>query len=336
MINKNTTFILGAGASKPYAYPTGWELKDEIIKNFLTHCKRFESIPHQQKQSFDTVAPEFIENLMQSNSDTSIDLFLSRNPQFKDIGKIAIAVILVLSELRGTFRGWSWDSDADWFSFLFTEMAKELTKPRDYKRFKENKVNFITFNYDRVLEHLLYNRFINEFTESTRIQNSDPSNFEELPFKIIHVYGLLSKLPWQERSRYNYLGGANPQSLNPNSKKLLNFPMIKDMAGNIKIINEREDNPEIKEAKQLIKNSERVFFLGFGFAQENLEILDLPATLNSSREIYGTALGMTQKEIGYIINFIRMQGIEAGLPRLVSCTIKIREMDCRQLLREYL
>ncbi len=34
MITKPTVFILGAGASKPFGYPTGNELKDLIVKHF--------------------------------------------------------------------------------------------------------------------------------------------------------------------------------------------------------------------------------------------------------------------------------------------------------------
>jgi len=33
---QNTVFILGAGASKPYGYPTGQELREYICKEFQT------------------------------------------------------------------------------------------------------------------------------------------------------------------------------------------------------------------------------------------------------------------------------------------------------------
>lgn len=32
MITENTIFILGAGASKPYGFPTGAELREQICK----------------------------------------------------------------------------------------------------------------------------------------------------------------------------------------------------------------------------------------------------------------------------------------------------------------
>jgi len=35
MIRQKTVFIIGAGASKPYEYPTGQELRERIISDFL-------------------------------------------------------------------------------------------------------------------------------------------------------------------------------------------------------------------------------------------------------------------------------------------------------------
>jgi len=35
MIDTPTLFILGAGASKPYGYPTGAELRTDIVKQFV-------------------------------------------------------------------------------------------------------------------------------------------------------------------------------------------------------------------------------------------------------------------------------------------------------------
>lgn len=44
MITKNTLFILGAGASVPYGYPTGRELRKLLISNSsdrLSYSKMF-------------------------------------------------------------------------------------------------------------------------------------------------------------------------------------------------------------------------------------------------------------------------------------------------------
>jgi hypothetical protein len=46
MIDTETVFILGAGASKPYGYPTGYELKEFI-------CEKLLKLISSHKDSFD-------------------------------------------------------------------------------------------------------------------------------------------------------------------------------------------------------------------------------------------------------------------------------------------
>jgi hypothetical protein len=342
MIKKNTVFILGAGASKPFGYPTGWELRDEIIKKFLSYFQHLfvfdKCIPNDLRSNYVDLAPKFIEDLKRSNPDSSIDLFLSRNKQYAEIGKIAITLIIMHSEITGTFRNNSFNSGQDWYSYLFSKMSETLPGPNDYKKLKDNKINFITFNYDRSFEHLLYDRFIHDFTNIQDPENSAPTL---MPFAIIHVYGVLSKLPWQEKCGYEYKRVPNPQEKNTLNKILFDFNMIQSMAKNIRIIQERTNTPEIEEAKKLIETSDRVFFLGFGFARENLEILGFPNNLRSEQEIYGTALGMTDKEIDELKKFIyeNARYNKPTMPEEINAQmekIKIEKMDCRQLLREYL
>jgi len=43
-----------------------------------------------------------------------------------------------------------------------------LKQPQDFEKFKENKVAFITFNYERSLEYFLYTSFINTFWQSRK------------------------------------------------------------------------------------------------------------------------------------------------------------------------
>jgi hypothetical protein len=45
--------------------------------------------------------------------------------------------------------------DRDWYKELFNLMDEKLRGPDAYLDFKENKVDFITFNYDRSLEYFL-------------------------------------------------------------------------------------------------------------------------------------------------------------------------------------
>ena len=44
MIDKQTVFILGAGASAPYGYPTGKQLRQQIIDNLDINRKKVDMV----------------------------------------------------------------------------------------------------------------------------------------------------------------------------------------------------------------------------------------------------------------------------------------------------
>ena len=81
----------------------------------------------------------------------------------------------------------------------------------------------------------------------------------------------------------------------------------------------------------MVRNARRIFFLGFAYAQENLEILGIPKNLNDLQKIYGTAFDNYPDEIA---------AIEAKLSNDAAKkkkeNIKIEACDCITLLRKYL
>ena len=67
------------------------------------------------------------------------------------------------------------------------------------------------------------------------------------------------------------------------------------MSKNIKLIHESKKEEIPKRADDLIKNSERIYFLGLDFRrQENLKLLNL-SNLHK-KEIIGTAFGLEMSE----------------------------------------
>ena len=340
MIDTDTVFILGAGASKPYGYPIGWELKDEIIKKFKNYYDKLitfdqsgsRSVSLQLKGNYDSIMTKFIEALKRSNPDTSIDLFLSRNKEFADIGKLAIAMIILRSEVTGIFRNSGYISDQDWYSYLIRRMSEDLSTPDDFVKYKKNKVNFITFNYDRSFDYCIYDRFIHDFGG---VQDPEDSASQFIPFPIIHVYGVLSKLSWQEKHRYDYRKVNNHQDQN---NAFYDFDMIQSMSKNIRIIQERVNDEDIAEAKKLIEAANRIYFLGFGYADENLQVLGIPKTI-SGKPVFGTVKGFTENEIGRVAKKVtrergRMKKIKPNVYKQNNTILEIN--DCRTLLRNWL
>jgi hypothetical protein len=198
MITAPTLFILGAGASKPYEFPTGEGLRDDIVKNFATD---FDELDGGEKTDHKVMAREGIKNFIKNfdnSSLKSIDKYLAVNPQNdKYIGKIAITLSILKHENKSCFNEKITDPKEDWYKYLYNRMTEDFNKPDDHKHFFENNVAFITFNYDRSLEYYLYNSLFHSFNqESNNIRNNIKSYN---PFKIIHVYGsvgLLSLMDW--------------------------------------------------------------------------------------------------------------------------------------------
>src|SRR5712671_5186207 len=94
MITTPTVLVLGAGASYPYGFPTGKQLKEQICNTFSPEG----SLPDVFASEECTLEPEqffaFREAFLRSGQ-PSIDAFLERRPNFLDVGKLVIAFSLM-------------------------------------------------------------------------------------------------------------------------------------------------------------------------------------------------------------------------------------------------
>ena len=189
----------------------------------------------------------------------------------------------------------------------------------------------ITFNYDRSLEYFLHKSYFNSFLEI----DDDKKDEQIKKLKVIHIFGKVSGLKWQDDD-IKYIYRINPFSVD-----------VEKIAKDMKIIYEETDekiletkdlenkgNPKIKEAKDLIKKAKRIFLLGFGYAPENLKLLDIPNILNKKQKIYGTGYGLYPEEIKKRIKSIN----PPARPTEISGNrnIHIEDCDCLELLRKYL
>lgn len=329
MIEEPTLFILGAGASKPYGFPTGRELRRIIIASFSSDFKSllaadsslrtFERDRHIEK------ANEFVDHFSRSPV-YSIDQYLALNQMYQHYGKIAIAYYIRMSEIKSKFLEQAAPRyhDEDWYGLIFNRMIAGLKQPQDFEKFRENRVAFITFNYDRSLEYFLYTSFLNTFLQGRR-EFEDRLN-EIIHFPIIHVYGQIGKWgkqageQWEEYLRY-YRDDS------------ITFKEIQGLAEGISIIGERSVEDAKAVIRGIVAQSRRIFFCGFGYAKENLDIFGFPITIEQKLilMLYGTAKGMTEKEIqetrDYLVkNISSLGGVDA----------KIEEQNTYDLLREFL
>jgi hypothetical protein len=138
---KRTVFVLGAGSSAVYQFPVGERLCQLVCDELGTNSQH--GINLRKYTTFkDEEITDFCRQLRMS-AQPSVDAFLEYRTEFLDLGKAAMALMLVGHEASDRL----WDPrDDNWMRYLF----RHLNAP--FETFHEIPVSFITFNYDRSLE----------------------------------------------------------------------------------------------------------------------------------------------------------------------------------------
>jgi hypothetical protein len=105
---------------------------------------------------------------------------------------------------------------------------------------------------------------------------------------IIHVHGRLGLLPWQHGTGRDYI--PRPDLLKPE--------VIKSISEQIVVISKDEDtSPEFDHAFNLMKDAERIYFVGFGYHDMNLRRLKIDKL--DYKELIGTSygLGLVERQV---------------------------------------
>lgn len=272
MIKKPIVFILGAGASMPFQFPSGSRLKQSILQNLRVKNGEFYKTINS---FFDTekIIDDFFSNLAKSGQ-LSVDAFLEHRREFLNVGKLAIALYLIKYEREGSIFKID-RKELSWYEYLFNK----LDAP--FEEFGNNKLSIITFNYDRSLEYFLFTALKNT---SGRPDEKCAEELNKIP--IIHVHGRLGMLPWQGKLSRPYRPECSLNELEMASKQI------------IVIREDVKTHKSFKQAFDLMSTSTRIFFLGFGYHDANLERLNIKEIKHISKE--GTALGLGEAEADYI------------------------------------
>jgi hypothetical protein len=275
VITKPTVFILGAGASVPYQFPTARQLTQNICNNILSdllrepYLREIESETGIRPKTFIEMARE-----IHDSGVPSIDLWLENRPEYIKAGKICIAREILTIENPHILGGWYADL---WTTYLMPAANKGSKSIRD------NQVSFVTFNYERSLEEFL----IHKIKATYGISEADCA--EELnKIPIIHAYGLVGRLPWQ------------PESVSPTVRSYggnQTWSQAAESAESIKILSEgRLNSPEFSLARDKIAAANRIVFLGFGYHEENLRRLKPPQGFLPNTEVCGSAFGLKDRD----------------------------------------
>ena len=279
MIKTKTLFILGAGASKPFGYPTGIELREIILRmSVLPDVVSALTPVNEESTWYEKSVLKFISEFLKS-SVYSIDYFLEKRPEFTEIGKMSIAACLIGYEKDQELRN---HANGNWYMYLYDRLKSS------FEDFDKNNISFITFNYDRSLEQFFHNALKSTFNKSNQ---ECADKLKEIP--IVHLYGHIGLLPWQ-------LQDSNDEICFPYTQEVTKQRVVNALK-TLKLINSErriEDSEEFKAAYKLIETAQRIYFMGFGFDEVNLERLDIK--LMGGKSLIATAYGLdasTQKRV---------------------------------------
>jgi len=173
------------------------------------------------------------------------------------------------------------ETEEHWYRYLFNKM-----EARSLDEFRNNKISFITFNYDRSLEHFIFTSLKHSYggsdAETAKVLQAIP---------IVHVYGQLGKYPYIDKDGRHYGGQLTPA-------------VIGRCVAEIKIAHESAPTGTFEKAHEVLEQAEKVFFLGFGYYRINLERLQLDRMPKKTSTFAGTAFGLEEAEKAGVVRLI--------------------------------
>lgn len=293
MLRKPTVFVLGAGASAPFGFPTGAKLYSAVVHALNDDAAGFTFLQGQMGFGANQIR-NFRQALFYSGKN-SVDQFLEHRFEFIEIGKAAMAMILIGAEVEDALFA----MENSWLRYTYERLNTS------FDDFGGNAVSFITFNYDRSLEHFLFVSLKHSYGKTDQECTSE---IAKIP--IIHLYGRLGFLPWQHtagRSYHHQIDGR----------------VIRNAVQNMKIVHEDTSgaaDDDFERAKELIAKAEQVYFLGFGYNEINMRRLDLRNVLSTS-EARDTAVDIVGRE-------------KDRIDQYTAKKIQLQNLDCFSFVKQ--
>jgi hypothetical protein len=306
-----TTLILGAGASAPYKFPTGFELTQKI----LALEGNIELLIYFSDQ-ISPLVKQFFQSFRMSTA-TSIDSFVAKNPRYTEVARTAIAIVLMGMEDHEVF--FNHTINDHWYRYLVNKLC-----PDSWDAFDPSRLRIVTFNYDVSLEFFLatavshmYSKRADEVTEKLK------------SMEILHVYGKL------DRPLGTY--GQIKTNIDPDDEKYeITMHDVRNASAGIKLMVEgREDTQHLQVIQNIIHSSDQIGFLGFGFDSVNVDRIfggkgfSVP---EHGKKIFATTKGMTEAESKAAM----LQVNKRDLSMYLTGNLMQKDCDCTTLLRESL
>lgn len=308
MIRENTTFVIGAGASAEFNLPVGSGLAKNIKRSaFLPRSSRSQEVPGDEyfcEMAFQGCQTQDDRKVVRAALDAihkgiytsvSIDAFIHRNHSDKMIermGKALIALEIAKAEAgslmhigRGREHLESTDRDKledTWISHFFRMLTDGIDDP---KRIGDN-LSIICFNYDRCIEFYLRESIINAYRVERQVAHDIVQSLN-----IIHPYGTLGELTLD-----GYGAGKGLLAFGPELDRATG---LLNIAENIRTYTQQaHDVDKVERIHEAIADCKNLVFLGFGFNNQNLDLLRVKHTFSGDafpKNIYSTGYGLYQQ-----------------------------------------
>lgn len=336
MLERPTTFVIGAGAGVGIKMPTGNDLRSKISQA-LRFEYDFGQLKHGEwvlERAIRDRAGDALNEYFKAARYISDEIILARSiDDFIDAnrddaavnfcGKLAIAWCLLQCE-RKSHLYFDQNSGEKCFdvnrleSSWFMELFRIIQVPYSDLESIFKNATFVSFNYDRTLEHFFYHT-IKRFY---RLSDADASRVMN-GMDVFHPYGTIGQIPQYKPAPDKVIttfgGGVGPAELN-------------GIVGGLRTYTETiDDSDDLSSIKRKIADTGKLVFLGFAFHRQNMNLLQPGVPLQASR-VYATAPEWppTEREIAE-----RQIGKFCGEAFAEIREVHLYDATCDKLIKDY-
>ncbi|RZF59116.1 hypothetical protein EWE75_23495 [Sphingomonas populi] len=306
MFRRGTLFIIGAGASCEIGLPSGDGLRDHIIEALApergnaTQAFKNQAVNDAIVEAVQSVDRNGWENEMRAYRAMaervrkalplaqSIDNYLDAhrgNTIIETLGKIGIASSILSAEANSALvkkdskriqsSPWSDKLLSSWY-IPFIQLLN-AGRPLDEIDNLFDNVSFVIFNYDRCFEAFLVEAITAYYQIGVARAKAIIGNAT-----IIHPYGKVGDLPWQ--------GGLSVPLGGDNNINLL------EVSREIRTFTETVDSGLAARIKDVVAAAETIVFMGFGFLEQNMQLMRHHSGNGSARRVFATTAGISDSD----------------------------------------
>lgn len=314
LIRTPTTFVIGAGASRPYGLPLGADLLEQARSLHLNDdlFRLLISLPMEPGGVL-----RFIEDIKETPT-RSIDDYLAKRQHDSDFMKIGRAVIAGLMG-RAIASQKAPKPNEDWLGQIIEWMSTGANTRSAFEK-GNSSVRFVTFNFDSNIE----NRLVRDVHWLYRSLDARPITDV---VETIHVHGQLPDAP-------PLTGDALGRT--PLGDLRQSIEWLTRAVGTINVVIDPIRDEVAAKARRALIEARIVCFLGFGYSDDNLGKLGIPGPtpIDGKRHVFGSALGVPDGYQDWIRDRFGRRVLPDGTI-VQGITLGESHDDCLQTLQKF-